>query len=245
LDVKNESEFGRMMKKKIKFVSGKGYLEFQKRTGHINSDYFYEVAPYLQCNVFAPPYLIDRYYDSLKRVFRLNDHCCKEKPHPDETVVHIRGFNKEVRRYEVLIKNGYEEIGPTQMAYSMLGHLSSIDKVALVAPSPEIAEPYKVEIENRGIKVRVVSQSRVQDFCFMMNAQKELYGQHTSTYVFWAAILSKTVKKVSLYYVKNPLHIDGIQHHYEWKNPRLKELFHYPVYRSRVHNHQKELNGFP
>jgi len=135
-----------------------------------------------------------------------------------------------------LVKSGYEEIGSTQMAYNMLGHLTAGDKVALVTPSPEIAQLYKAKLEQRGIQVRIVSQSRVQDFCFMMNARKELYGQHSSTYVFWAAILSKTVKKVSLYYVENPLHTDGIQHHHEWTNPRLKELFQYPVFRSQIHN---------
>jgi len=143
---------------------------------------------------------------------------------------HIRGFEKEVKKYEPMVKSGYEEIGAMQMAYNMLGHLKAEDKVALVAPSTEIALPYKNELERRGIKVRIVSQNRVQDFCFLMNTKKELVGQHASTYVFWAAILSVTVEKVSLYYVKNPLHTDGILHHYNWTNSRLRDLFHYPVF---------------
>jgi len=87
LDVRNEKDFGKLMRKKIKFISDEGYLEFQKTRQDVDFDYFEEKVPYLHCSVFAPPYLIDRYYDNLIKVFQFSDHCCKEKPDPDETVV--------------------------------------------------------------------------------------------------------------------------------------------------------------
>jgi len=117
------------------------------------------------------------------------------------------------------------------MANEMLGHLTAGNKVALVAPSVDLILPYKLELEKRGIKVRCISQSRILDFCFLMKTVKELVAQHTSTYAFWAAILSKGLQKVSLYRLEDPTYtLAQSLHYYDWEHPRLKKLFNYPVF---------------
>jgi len=72
-----------------------------------------------------------------------------------------------------------------------------------------------------------VNQNRIQDFCFLMKTTKELVAQHSSTFAFWAGILSESLEKLSLYRVKDPLYTQS-PHYYDWKHPRLKNLINYP-----------------
>lgn len=60
-------------------------------------------------------------------------------------------------------------------------------------------KPYIQALERRGLQARVVEgQSGVQDFCFLLSAQKELVGTRKSTFVQWAAWLGGA-KQVELY----------------------------------------------
>jgi len=143
---------------------------------------------------------------------------------------HIRGFQTEhIKDDESILKRGLKELDPHQMSNDLLGHLTAGDKVAFVAPNAKLSLPYKTALEKRGIKVRTLSQNRVEDFCFLKKTTKELVVHHESTFGFWAAVLSETVKKVSLYHVKSPLFAGEVKHYCEWKHPKLKNLFHYPA----------------
>jgi hypothetical protein len=89
---------------------------------------------------------------------------------------------------------------------------------------------YVEAFRKRGLQVRVVSgQSRVQGFCFLKKAQKELVGSAVSTFVRWAAFLGDA-KRVQLYILdsrkmrsidtKKPLLAELKQ--FKWSNPILE-----------------------
>jgi hypothetical protein len=110
-----------------------------------------------------------------------------------------------------------------------------------------------------GLKVRVVAgQSGVQDFCFLLSAEKELVGSVTSTYVRWAAILGKA--KVAKLYLHDTHGLRksvgiGIGHHHQdgrddqdplqvlgfpWTNPTLQRRIQFPVYQSEYMERQQQ-----
>jgi hypothetical protein len=92
---------------------------------------------------------------------------------------------------------------------------------------------YVKAFRERGLQVRVVSgQSRVQGFCFLKKAQKELVGSAVSTFVRWAAFLGDA-KRAQLYI------LDSRKMRYiDTKKPSLADLkqlkWSNPILESRV-----------
>jgi hypothetical protein len=93
---------------------------------------------------------------------------------------------------------------------------------------------YVKAFRERGLQVRVVSgQSRVQGFCFLKKAQKELVGSAVSTFVRWAAFLGDA-KRAQLYIL-----VSRKMRNIDTKKPSLATLqqlkWSNPILESRVH----------
>jgi len=125
------------------------------------------------------------------------------------------------------LKNGIAELSPNQTAVDLFGHLKPGNKVAILTRfSAEQAAPYVEALEERGLKVRVISgQDGEQDFCFLMSATKEMIGIVYSTYLFWAGILSQTCKRVLAYSIDTTSRANTgriVFMAYNWTHPDLK-----------------------
>ena len=181
--------------------------------------------------------MVDRYYDKLKKLFAFNDSCCALLPKPDESVFHFRNYQSELpftRAYDM----GFEELSPHKVAHEVFAKLQSGDKVAITTRiANSVAQGYVDALKERGIHARLVTgQTGVQDFCFLLHAQKELVGHARSTYVGWAALLG-TRAPARFYLVDN----FGIrQRHpnfqerftYNWTTPELQRRVRFELYRS-------------
>jgi hypothetical protein len=95
---------------------------------------------------------------------------------------------------------GYEELSPSKIANEVFGHLHAGDQVAVVGRWMPDRENERLQnvvhaLRKRGFQVRLITgQTPVQDFCFLMNAQKELVATGMSSYSYWAAWLGNTSK---------------------------------------------------
>jgi hypothetical protein len=143
---------------------------------------------------------------------------------------HHRNFQAELPiRFESL---GFEEMGPKQAANDLLGHLQPGDKVAILSRfNSTFVEPYMDAIKQRGLQVRFIEgQTGVQDFCFLMSAQKEIIGSSLSTFVFWAGILGNA-RKVRLYTLNTTYAMrHNLPIEYTWKNTELKSRYKLELY---------------
>jgi hypothetical protein len=135
------------------------------------------------------------------------------------------------------VLSGYQEMGPHQTARDLLGHLQKGDKLAIVSRFGQTShEDQLIEaLEARGIQVRFVSkQTGVQDFCFLLNAKKELIGMGVSTYFFWAGILGNA-SNVRSYFMESPqtLALVGGDYRvdYQWKTRELRDRFKFELYK--------------
>jgi hypothetical protein len=70
----------------------------------------------------------------------------------------------------------------------------------------------------------------VKDFCFLTRTQKELVGNHASTFLIWAALLTNATT-VRLYGVQHPRRypkmIYGV---YNWTHPRLSSKIRFEFF---------------
>jgi hypothetical protein len=128
---------------------------------------------------------------------------------------------------------GFEEMGPNQTARDLFGHLQPGDKVAIVSRFTDV-DTFIQALERQGLKVRFIQgQTGVQDFCFLMSAQKELVGPGISTYFFWAAIMGNATK-IRSYYLDTPetraMNGGNTRSGYVWKNPQLRDRFAFELH---------------
>ena len=75
-------------------------------------------------------------------------------------------------------QKGFEKLSPNKTAYELFAHLEPSDKVVIMTRfGGKHVQPYVSALKERGLQVCVIEgQSDTQDFCFLMNAQKELVG---------------------------------------------------------------------
>jgi hypothetical protein len=113
---------------------------------------------------------------------------------------HFRNFHTELKRAVGL---GFEELNPNRTADELFGHLQPGDKVAITTRfNNAVTKLYVQQLERRGLKVRTITgQSAVQDFCFLIKAEKELVGNLVSTFTLWAAVLGNA--KIARLYICN------------------------------------------
>ena len=157
--------------------------------------------PFVLAASYAPLVLIDKYYNELRELFSFNDSaCCNTRPGKDETVLHLRGFSIELSG-AARERMDFQELDPDRTSHELLCHLQRGSKVAVVSRfGEEVMQPYIDSMTKRGILARAVTgQTGVQDFCFLKSATKGLVGTWKSTYLKTAAVLSDTVRNVTLY----------------------------------------------
>jgi hypothetical protein len=144
---------------------------------------------------------------------------------------HLRNFFVEMPRGGP--EKGFHEATPYQVAHVLLKHLGKGDKVAILSRfGQEKAQRYVDAMETRGLQVRFVSgQSGVQDFCFLLHAQKEMVGVALSTYFLWASYLSNCTKVVaySIDSDRRRDHFGDAYLHHQFVHPTLRDRISLPL----------------
>ena len=194
--------------------------------------------PYLTVSAYSPTSFIDWYLDDLRELFAFDyKACCKLRPDPDESVLHLRNFLTEMPNLGKRL--GFEQLSPNKTAQELFGHLKEGGKVAITTRfGTDFVQDYVGALRARGLQVRVISgQTDVQDFCFLMEAQKELVGLFQSTFVRWAAYLGRNITKARLYFINSParrarLGEDSWYEDFNWTHPILKERMSLERYKS-------------
>lgn len=175
---------------------------------------------------------VDRHYTALRRFFEFKAECCAERPYPDETVFHYRNFLREMPRKG--LQKGYQELSPTDVAQKLLAHLPAGSKVALVTRYANDAVAYQHALQQRGLQVRrIVNQTGVQDFCFLMQTQKEAVGLARSTFFWWAAAVLGQADTVRAYSVDSPAKRasgTAVWDQYPWTHPELQRRVKFELY---------------
>ena len=96
---------------------------------------------------------------------------------------HIRNFRAEMKEKSYLGR-GYEELSPQRTAQELLGYLPAGTKVAIASRGEAYIDLYVNALRERGLIVRTTpgNHSGVEDFCFLLEAKRELVGTMRSTY---------------------------------------------------------------
>lgn len=193
--------------------------------------------PFIFADEFASfSYFNDRYHARIKSLLLFdwkNPLCCNQTADSDETVLHIRGFLKEMPRKGK--SYGFEELSPRKMAHELLKQLEKGNKVTLVGRVPD--GDYTNAMQERGLNARYMTgQSPTQDFCFLMSATKEMVGYTMSSYAIYAAYLGNATK-ARLYSLKSPERLErlgtsGYFYHYNWTDSVLKDRVAFEIYNS-------------
>ncbi len=190
--------------------------------------------PFLRSESLENTLVVNRFLDDIRKLFRFDyDTCCGgQSPYQDETVLHFRNFIAELPGSD----SGLEDVSPQQTAHVLLHHLQAGDKVAMTTRiHNEQSQRHVNALRAKGVQVRVIEgQSASQDFCFLLQAKKELVGNFQSTFFFWAAVLGQAAT-VRLYTLDNPrlrercgwsTHIMMRRFMYNWTHPELMYRFH-------------------
>mmetsp|Transcript_28232 Transcript_28232/g.40430 ORF Transcript_28232/g.40430 Transcript_28232/m.40430 type:complete len:441 (+) Transcript_28232:138-1460(+) len=157
-------------------------------------------SPFVISTGFAQFLLTDKYYNQLHDFFAFNDmQCCRDCPDPDETVLHIRGF--EVEDPHIADTLGFRDLDENRTSYELLGHLNAGEKVAIISRfSEEELRNYTGSLRERGIQTRFVTgHTGPQAFCFLKCATKGAVGDLSSTFFRTAVMLSDTIQNVTFY----------------------------------------------
>jgi hypothetical protein len=100
------------------------------------------------------------------------------------------------------------------------------------APYTTIAASLMVEEDppSSSILLQAEAVAVVKDFCFLTRTQKELVGNHASTFLIWAALLTNATT-VRIYGVQHPRRypkmIYGV---YNWTHPRLSSKIRFEFF---------------
>lgn len=195
--------------------------------------------PFLITNQLASfDVIVDQYYDAIKEWFEFDwEACCSAfEPSQEEVAFHLRNFQAEMKHHA---EKGYEEIAPKQLANELLAHIPNGTQVAIASRGSDFVQNYPKALTDRGLVPRRTPESHtgVEDFCFLLKVQRELFGTMRSTYTRWAALLGRA-KRVHLYSMDsewtrqahgNGDDLPGVLH-YQWKHPELKSRIQYRVF---------------
>ena len=94
------------------------------------------------------------------------------------------------------------ELSPVRIANELFADVKSGDKVAITTRinDDNVQEIVRL-LRRRRVQVRLIlDQSVVEDFCFLLNARRELVGTRGSSFLRWAAYLGSAAK-VRMYYL--------------------------------------------
>lgn len=164
----------------------------------------------------------------------LEAHYCSKLTLLRASSQHLRNFMVEFpRRKNFARKKGFEELSPNKTANELFAHLKPGDKVAITTRfGGKHVEPYVSALEQRGLRVRVIhGQSGVQDFCFLLNAKKELVGTKKSTFLELAALLGD-MERAELYDMQDPKKKKDDSSYPTFTHPVLKKRIVIKAYNS-------------
>jgi hypothetical protein len=184
--------------------------------------------PFIESSAFANVgYMNDRYFNRYKELFQFDEgtpECCSERPLPDESIFHFRGFTAEMPKKGV--KFGFEELSPNKTANELFANHKPEDKIAVIGRFHAENVPYLKAMKAAGFDARIVDANGEQSFCFLMSGQGELVGNAQSTFMMWAAYLGNA-SKARLYSLKSPSRLmrsgSGYALSYNFTNPVLKK----------------------
>jgi len=188
----------------------------------------------------------DRYTDRLAKLFEYEvdkPECCAEKAQPDEFVYHLRNFKNEMTKKFATL--GFEDLSPHQLAYEAFGHLKEGDRLSFTARGGiESVRPFMEAFEERKIRVRVVkNRNDLQDFCYLLSAQRELMVYTVSTYGAWAAWLGNA-SRVRMYTIQSAQRMrawgDDWKLNYNFTNPVLRGRVQFEVYKTAEYMEQEK-----
>lgn len=133
---------------------------------------------------------------TLFQINTTNPFCCSSLPRLDELVFHIRNFGVESNGRLPLRDVSFQELEPHQISLFISKAIESAspkDSVAILSRFPEAERTVKCKVAlSERYSTRIIQgQTGIQDFCFMLHADNELFGSLTSTFVWWAAELGK------------------------------------------------------
>mmetsp|Transcript_46526 Transcript_46526/g.55954 ORF Transcript_46526/g.55954 Transcript_46526/m.55954 type:complete len:394 (+) Transcript_46526:154-1335(+) len=202
--------------------------------------------PYLLVDFFsnANSVILDRYYGNIKKLFAFDNACCKAVPEPDESVFHVRNFIAEQPKRGLRL--GFEELSPNKTALELFSHLKAGDKIAITSRMNDKVGDYVKSLTARGLVVRVIKgQSPLEDFCFLLKAQKELVGPSKSTFAAWAGVLGDA-EIVRLYSIDST-HTrknmgDDFFSNYNYTNEKLRSRVSFELYRSEASDKEATMN---
>mmetsp|Transcript_8798 Transcript_8798/g.23752 ORF Transcript_8798/g.23752 Transcript_8798/m.23752 type:complete len:171 (-) Transcript_8798:773-1285(-) len=163
-------------------------------------------------------------------------------PHPYVLYQHFRNFQTELRN---AAGHGFEDLAPRRIAHELFAHLKAGDKIAITTRqygdnnNNTALNSLLYELRARDLEVRVIGdQDAVQDFCFLMHAQKEILGYARSTYFIWASILSNATS-IRAYLVNTTANWRSgsmtrlMDYELNWgvnADPLLRDRYHLEVY---------------
>eukprot|EP00980_Cylindrotheca_fusiformis_P026187 scaffold15497_cov117-Cylindrotheca_fusiformis.AAC.14 len=180
--------------------------------------------PHVYADTMATAYCWDLMYDELKAFFEVDTKSiCKKSPEPDETVYHFRNFLTEFTSAK---EKGFEEMDPNMTANYLFADFTSGEKVAIVSRYHQHTGDYIRALKDiKGIEARYIeNQTGAEDFCFLLNAKREVIGDKRSTFVTLAAYLGD-VKRARLYSFDTPERRKRQGHYfaYSFENQKLRD----------------------
>mmetsp|Transcript_26495 Transcript_26495/g.37616 ORF Transcript_26495/g.37616 Transcript_26495/m.37616 type:complete len:159 (+) Transcript_26495:53-529(+) len=146
---------------------------------------------------------------------------------------------------------GFEDLSPQQLADDAFGHLREGDNISFTMRGNNIesVQPYIDVFEKRKIRVRVVkNQNDLQDFCYLMSAEKEYLAYTVSTFGVWAGWLGNA-SKVRLYTIQSSKRVkrwgDNWNLTFDLSNPVVRDRIHFEVYKTAefIEQEMKEKEG--
>ncbi|KAL3933054.1 MAG: hypothetical protein SGBAC_010564 [Bacillariaceae sp.] len=190
--------------------------------------------PHIYSDTFTSRYCFESMLDEIRDFFKIDEYrICKQKPTPEESVLHLRNFLVEMG--DAGLELGFEELNPEKTATEIFANYTPGDKVAIVSRYEQNTDKYIQALkEIRGIDARYIKgQTGNQDFCFLLKSQQEIIGQRISTFATWAGLLGRP-KKLRLYSVDSKYTRAKKKAFYKarWDHKELKHRIVYENYKA-------------
>ncbi|CAJ1948941.1 unnamed protein product [Cylindrotheca closterium] len=190
--------------------------------------------PHIYSDAFTSRYCFEKMLTEIRDFFAIDEYrICKQKPQPDESVLHLRNFLVEMGKAGRDL--GFEELSPEKTATEIFANYTPGDKVAIVSRFQTNTDKYiKALKEIRGIDARYIKgQTGNQDFCFLLKSRKDIIGQRVSTFATWAGLLGRP-ERLRLYSVDSKYTRAKKRSFYKakWDHPELKKVIVYENYKA-------------
>ena len=171
------------------------------------------------------------YYNEIRQWLSFNMNACcnpKVRPRDNDIVFHYRNFAHELRNSQrngrpVVVTSNFLEISPDIAAnVAFIQHTvshnnhnnnnnSHFDRhslppnIAITSRYETGTDPYIAAFRSRNLTSHYVTgqHNGVEGFCYILQAQKEIFGSYHSTYFRWAALLGNAT--INRFYTLDPI----------------------------------------